>query len=418
MKILLVNTYHYRRGGDCTYTFALADLLRSRGDEVRFFGMRHPRNLPCADERYFVDEIDFPKELAAATPAAALNVLGRSIWSRQARERFARLLDDARPDLVHLQSIHGHITPSILEETDRRNLPVVWTLHDYRVICPNTHLVSHGKVCEACKGGRFFSCTVRRCKKGSILASAVASLEGYVHRWRDVRGRVSRFISPSRFLKRKLEEFGWDGGNIEHLGYFLPESLLSAPAPERGSYALYFGQLAAHKGVRTLLRAVREVPDLPLRIGGEGPDRPVLEGMVRDLGLQQVSFEGHLTGEPLQALLRGASFVVVPSEWYENSPLAVPEAMVLGKPVIASDIGGLPELVNDGEDGFLVPAGDPQALAEALRRMQRDPALAARLGRRARERALEEHGSERHYRSIQQVYGRVIAGASSRTGSR
>lgn len=402
MNVLLVNTFHYLRGGDCRYTFALAELLRTRGHEVHHFAMRHPRNLPCADDRWFVEHVDFPAELARASLPAAARVLKRAIHSTQAKERFAAMLRELRPELVHLQNIHGHITPSILDATDGAGVPVVWTLHDYRLVCPNTHLLSHGKICEACAGGRFLQCTLKRCKKNSAAASAVATLEAHVHRLQRVSSRVDRFLSPSRFLARKFEEMGWKGRPPEYLPLFIPPAGNGGETRRPGGYGLYMGQLAAHKGLATLLRAAALTPDLPLRIAGEGPEREQLERQAA--GLRNVRFEGHLTGEALRNLLDAALFVAVPSEWYENSPYAVLEAMGAAKPVIASNLGGLPDLVTHGETGLLFPPGDATALAGCMEQLRRDPDQSAAMGRAALARARNNHSADAHYASLMKVY--------------
>jgi glycosyltransferase involved in cell wall biosynthesis len=413
MKFLLVNTYHYLRGGDSRYTFALAGLLRAHGHEVHHFAMRHPRNLPCADERYFVDHVDFPEELAKASASSALGVLRRAIHSRDAKDRFGWILRDLRPDVVHLQNIHGHITPSILPEAVRLEVPVLWTLHDFRLVCPNTHLLSHGTICEACADGRFYRCTLKRCKRNSLAASGVASLEAYVHRLLGVRLRVNRFLSPSRFLIRKFAEMGWQGPPPGYLPPFLPPGDTTSSRTPPGGYGLYLGQLAAHKGVSTLVRAAALAPDVPLKLAGEGPERSSLEASAS--GLPNVRFEGHLTGAPLRNLLEGARFVVLPSECYENSPYSVLEGMGTAKPVIASNLGGLPEMVEEGETGLLFPAGDATALARCMARLWHDPESAAAMGAAGRRRVEREFSADAHYSGLMSAYSSTLS--SRKTGS-
>jgi hypothetical protein len=171
--------------------------------------MRHPFNIPCEDEKYFVDYIDFREANDNKNLSTALSVVSRSIYSIQARENIARLLDRAKPDVAHLQNIHGHITPSIIFELSARSIPMFWTLHDYKLICPNTHLLSHGHICELCKGSAFYQCLLNRCKKDSYSASLVATVEAYAHRVMHFRDNIDGFISPSNFLRTKFLEFGW-----------------------------------------------------------------------------------------------------------------------------------------------------------------------------------------------------------------
>ena len=404
MKVLLIQTFHYRRGGDCTYTFSLADLLRARGHEVSFFAMHHPKNLPCDQERYFVEHIDFAAVARRKSLRNGARVLSRSIYSFSARRRLAELLRQVRPDIAHLQNIHTHLTPSVLHALRDAGVPAVWTLHDYKLICPNTHLLSHGRICEACKGNRFYSCVVKRCKKGSYAASLVAALEAGAHRFLDLPSLVSRLIAPSEFLRDKFVEFGWPKDRFAHVRNFLLREQLAEAGGEDGGYALYLGQLERWKGVHTLLAACERLPQLRLVLAGDGSERANLERTVAERRLSGVSFAGHLDGGRLHDVLRGASFVVVPSEWYENYPYSVMEAMAAGKPVIASRIGGLPELVEDGETGFLVAPGDAAMLGDTLDRLASDPLVRRRLGESGRVRALEWFSPDRHYESLARFY--------------
>lgn len=403
VKLLLVNTFLFPRGGDSTYTAALAELLRSRGHEVSFFGMKHPKNPPLPGEAHFVDTIDFVAANARKTPASAARVAWRSIYSLHARRRIAAALDAWRPDVAHLQNIHAHITPSILDELAARRIPVVWTLHDYKLVCPDSRLYSNGEVCEACSGGAFFECTRRRCKKGSLPASLLATLEAKAHARLRLPEKVARFIAPSRFLCDKFVELGWPRDRIVHVRNFLPASLLDrGVGPDRG-YALYLGGLEGWKGVHTLLRAWSEVAGMPLKVAGQGSQRAEVEVLLAASGAQ-VELLGHLHGERLRGLVDGASFVCVPSEWYENCPYAVLEAMAAGKPVLASRLGGLPELVRDGRTGLLFEAGNAGDLARKATLLAREPRLRGRMAREAREEAVRRFGPDRHYASLMRIY--------------
>lgn len=381
MRILLCSNFYYRRGGDCTYLLALQRLLERHGHETAVFSMRHPQNLPCAQERYFIDFIDYAELNKSRNPLNAAKVLQRSIWSSQARRNIARLLADWKPDVAHLQNIHAHLTPAILGPLQAAGVPVVWSLHDYKLICPNDNFYSNGRICEECRGGRVWRCALNRCKKGSRAASAVVALEALVHRALRVSGRVDRFIVPSEFVKRKFAEFGHDVGRIEVMPHFLDG------APEvasGGGYGLYAGTLMPFKGVGTLLRALAKAPRHPFHVLGGGAQLEDYRRQARELGLDQVVFRGFLTGAELEAEQAGAAYAVVPSEWWETFSYAAQEPLARGIPVIASDLGALPELVRDGETGLLFPAGDAAALAERIARLWGDAGLRARLGATAR----------------------------------
>jgi glycosyltransferase involved in cell wall biosynthesis len=314
------------------------------------------------------------------------------------------LLEDVQPDVIHLQNIHGHITPSILYEFESRGLPVFWTLHDYKLICPNTVLLSGDRICEACKGGRFHQCTMRKCKKDSFSASLVATAEAMVHRSQKIADKVSRFVSPSRFLLQKFREFGWVEDRLVHVRNFLPSGALDGYRYNDTGYGVYLGRLEPPKGVASFLKASSLVKGLKIKIVGEGNQRSELEQMATTLGLADVEFSGYLAGEELKEMLQNCSFVVVPSEWYENCPYSVMEAMAAGKPVVASAIGGLPELIEDGVTGFLFEMGNHVALAERMRTLAKGSVLRREMGARAYEKARAEFAPDRHYRALMDVY--------------
>ncbi len=407
MKILLVNKFHYRRGGDCVYTLALADLLRSAGHEVFHFSMRHPQNIPSTEERYFVSHIDFAQLNARKNPINAIRVLWRSIYSLEARKKLRRLIADLKPDIAHLQNIHSYITPSIFAEFEQANIPVLWTLHDYKLICPEDSFLSNGRVCEACKGHRFYQCTLRRCKKGSAAASLVASLEAYVHGLLRLPQRVFRFISPSQFLRNKHIEFGWPSDKIVFLRNFLPD-LDTYSINTDGSYGLFVGGLRRIKGVHTLLEALARTPDLPFHVVGDGPERGTLEQTAQRQGLRHVKFLGFLTGEELRKEIEGAAFGVIPSEWYENCPYAAMEMMAAGKAIVASNLGGLPELVEHEVSGLLFEAGNAEMLHTCMTDLWTHQDKRMNMGLKAREYAEQSFRAADYLRQIETLYASAL----------
>jgi len=375
--------------------------------------MRHPQNVACEDEEYFADSIDFVQMNNNKSLLNAYRVVSRSVYSRHARQKVARLLDRVRPDVVHLQNIHGHLTPSIVYEFEERAIPVVWTLHDYRLICPNTHLLSHGTVCEACKGGKFFSCTFKKCKKNSYAASFLASIEAYTHELQNITNKIQRFVAPSKFLQDKFIEFGWDEHKLAHVRNFLPTDKFVEKHNEGQGYGIYLGQLMPWKGIMTLLVAAKMTPHVRIVIVGDGTQRSELEDFARQNGIDNVEFLGYLTGKDLYNAMQSCSFLVAPSECYENCPYAVMEAMAFAKPVIASRIGGLPELVDDGLTGLLFESRNPIELAEKIRILASDSDLRYTMGRNAHEKARAEFGPELHFERLLTLYESVLGGSQT-----
>ena len=404
MKVVLVNTRHFRGGGDVTYTFNLAELLRQNGHQVSFFAMHDERNLPDPNADLFVSPIDFREMNRHKNPASGLRVASRAIYSREARDKFRRLLARVQPDLVHLQNLHGHLTPSVIFEAKAHGLPVVWTLHDYKLICPNTSFLNDRtqRICEACGVQAYYQPMLQRCKKGSLLASGLAALEAYVHLWSGVRAQVDVFLAPSRFLNDKLLARGFDGRRVQHLPYCLSETQLAVGETAPQGYVLFMGRLETIKGVFTLLDACRLAPGVRLILAGAADP-----WMQRELTARlppNAEYVGRQQGDALRQLLGGAVGVVVPSIWYENQPFSILEAFAAHKTVIASDLGGMTELVADGQRGRLVPPGDSQALADAMTWLTTHPAEARALGAAAYDYVAAEHSPHRHYQRLLAIY--------------
>lgn len=391
---------------------SLSKLLEEHGHEVIPFGMKTPGNLPTSYERFFVSEIDFPSLLASRSPRAAWRVISRSIYSKEARTKIAALADETKPDIAHFHNIHAHLTTSIVGPLRARRIPIVWTLHDFRLVCPNTSFLDKGKICERCLPNRYYEALLRRCKKGSLAASFVAMLTTVWDRASRLPSHIDRFIAPSAFLRSKLAQGGIDPEKISVASNFVDLASYKC-LPEKG-YFLYIGRLLYEKGIDLLIRAVSKLPQGKLLIVGEGPIEEDLRNLSDRVAAGKVQFAGRKEGEELRRLLAESQFVVLPSRWYENLPFAVMEAMASSKPVVASYVGGIPEMVEDGVTGFLFPLGDVDALAEKISRLLADRSLREAMGRRAREKAEKLYGSEGHYRRIMEIYREVLERKSSK----
>jgi glycosyltransferase involved in cell wall biosynthesis len=380
VRILVVNKFFWNKGGSERVLFDLAAGYEAAGHEVVHFSMRSPRNRPSPWERYFVSPVAWEGGGLSRLRAAA-----RAIHSREAARCIRRLVRDARPHVAHLHNFHHQLSPSIVAALRREGVPCVHTLHDYKVICPNYLLYTEGAVCERCKGGRFHAAVAHRCLQGAIAPSLVAFAEMTWHRMRRTLERgIALFVSPSRFLRDKLVEFGTAPERIRVVPNGLaPERF--RPAAEPGDGFVYAGRLSREKGLGTLVRAVARTEGVRLTVCGTGPaEADVHEAVARSGAADRIELCGHLERDALQARLRGARAAVLPSEWYENAPMSALEALASGVPVVASRIGGNPELVRDGRTGLLFDPGDEAGLARCLVRLRESPELAAELGRRGR----------------------------------
>jgi glycosyltransferase involved in cell wall biosynthesis len=404
MKILQVNKFLYPKGGADKYFLELSAQLAKNGQQVRFFAMADPRNLPWPDSKYFVSNISF----ADHSLKNSWRSLGRTLYSREAKNKFAALLQDFRPDIIHLHNIYHQLSPSIITAARQAKIPVVMHLHDYKLICPNFKLFSQGQVCERCRPDKYYNCLRYRCLDNSLLKSSGAVLEMYLHHkiLKIYETGVELFIAPSQFMKKTVEDFGWPPAKIRFLpNFFSPEFQTRAAQPSHQDYLLYFGRLAEEKGVATLLQAVKLSGDR-LKIAGVGNQESALKALAAKLSISgQVEFLGQQTGEDLLNLIQGARAVVIPSIWLENMPLNLLEALALGQIVIAADIGGLPEIITAGENGFLFRPGEPADLAQKIADLRK--ADRPRLSRAA-QATVRDLNIVQHTKQIEEIYREII----------
>lgn len=369
MKILLVNKYHYMRGGSETYYFGLAKLLKQQGHQVIFFAMEDEKNLPCEQAEYFVSHVEFNGELSVMDK---LKAAGRMIYSFEAKKKMLALIDKEKPDIVHINLFHRVLTAAVIDAAKMRGLPVVFTMHDLNAICPNHTMLDHGAICEACLGGNYFNCVKRVCFKDSRAKCLMAALESTYNKISGMYRKIDMVITPSDFYKEKLLASGLVSCPVVRMRNFLPAETVYTRSP-RGDYVLYFGRLSYEKGILTLVKAMKNI-NAPLVIVGTGPEEAAIREEAKRVGIEnRVLFMGFQQGKDLTDLIRDAGVVVVPSEWYEASGYTACEAAALGKIVVAADAGGLPENLIDGMTGYVYPMGDVEALAAAIKRVRQLP---------------------------------------------
>jgi len=409
MKVLLVNNFFYDRGGDCTYLFSLKKLLEEKGHQTMVFSMHHPQELDSNYSKYFVSYIDYAEEVKSISLISGLRVLQRAVYSREAKAKIEKLIKDEEPDIAHLQNIHHHITPSILYPLRRNKIPVVWTLHDYTLICPNTSFLCYGKICERCKKIKYYWPPIVRCKKRSFAASTMAAIESTIHLIMGIRDLVDSYITPSHFMKKKTIDYGLRSSKVVHINSFVDSNTIRHKASE-GDYYLYVGRLSEEKGVKTLIDAAVRVVDLGLEIIGDGPLAKELNQYAKSKDKKGViGFLGQRNHKQVIQYLVNCRFAVTPSEWYENLPYSILETFACGKPVIGASIGGIPELVVNGETGLLFEPGNTDDLAEKIQWMFEHPEECREMGRKARKLVEMEYTPELHYKRLMEVYRAAFA---------
>ncbi|MBV1704431.1 MAG: glycosyltransferase [Hyphomicrobiales bacterium] len=409
-RLLGVHRLHHRKGGAEAVHLDHLALFRARGWDCAEFAMEHPDNEPSPWAGHFADRFEQPRGLQA------LRAAPRFFHSAKARQGMARLLDAFRPDVIHVHGLYHQLTPSVVAPAVDRGIPITFTLHDFKLICPAYHFYNPRiGVCEKCAGGRQWNCLFNRCTGGSLAKDALYALDGAVQwRRRTVRDAVARFVGPSRFIVEKFAEHGFARETLRYVPNFFESADDSPVDPARvdalrreaGPHVLYFGRLSPEKGLVHLIDAAA-VAGARLAFVGDGPQRAELEARAKTRGAK-ATFTGHLKGAELWARVEAATVVALPSAWYENAPKSVLEAQARGKAVVTTRIGGLPELVEDGATGFLAAPGDAASLAEALSRALGATAdELAKMGALARERVNGSFNKERYYREMTEVYREV-----------
>ncbi|RBY82907.1 glycosyl transferase family 1 [Geodermatophilus sp. TF02-6] len=401
MKVLLVgNHWTQAPGGAETVLVLTADLLRAAGHEVVPFAVAEERTLPTPVR----------DRLPAAAGAGARTRFGEAwagTWSPRAYRALAGVVDRVRPDVAHVHHVFERLTVSVLDALRRGGVPTVMTLHDYKPVCPNFRLFTDGAPCTRCLSGRYANVVRHRCLEGSRWRSVAAAADAYASRARGVWSRVDRFVAPSAFLRDRVVDGGLPADRID----VLPNPVVAGAAPRAAAAeppsVLYASRLVAEKGVHTLLDAAARLPaGVRVRLAGSGRLEAAVRARVAAEGLP-VDVLGPLPPARVVSELRAAAVAVLPALWWENCPMAVLEAAAHGVPVVASAVGGIPELVDDGRTGLLVPPGDADTLAGALTRLVRDPGAATRMGRAGWARVRARHDPAGHVAALLEVYRRV-----------
>ncbi|MGA8763457.1 MAG: glycosyltransferase family 4 protein [Candidatus Sulfotelmatobacter sp.] len=379
--------------------------MRSKGHEVALFSMADPRGKPTPYDRYFLPHTEFRNQNGWRRKA---RLAAHAIYSTEARRRIGAMIADFRPHVAHVRNIYHHLSPSVLWELRARNVPVVYHLNDFKLLCPSYNLVSEGKACEACKCGQFLHVVNSKCYPGLGARIALAA-EAYAHKWLGTYKKcVDCFLAPSQFVRNKFVEHGWDPAKFEILPHFQTIEPVEGHAKENAP-VLYFGRLSREKGVDDLLRAMRLLPHLQLVLAGDGPERGQLERLAADLEVANVKFLGHVRGADLDRTIAECRFSVLPSRAFETLGKTILESYARARAVVASDLGSRRELVHPGRTGLLYRTGDVEELASAIDFLCSRPELAERMGRAGREFVRERYTADSHYKALVDLYERLVS---------
>ena len=402
--LLTVNNYFYPRGGADVLFLEQMRLFQKLGWRVLPFCMQHENNLATVWSDYFVDEIEFGRIYSAWEK---IGRIPKIVYSLESRRKLDNLLRVARVDICHVHNLYHHISPSILSLLKERGVPTVLTLHDLKLACPAYKMLTHDGICERCKPRKVFNVAVHRCIKNSLALSFLVFIESALHLLLGTyRHCVDRFVAPSRFLISKMREWGWDPERFVYVPNFVDVDSYRSDCGGVGRAFLYFGRLAAEKGLQTLIKAAARAA-VPVWIAGTGPEEAALRRLVASTGYD-VNFLGYLTGDALRDAVRASRATVLPSECYENAPMSVLESYACGRPVIGAAIGGIPELIREGETGVTFQSASVESLAGALRRFADEPdSRLTEMGRYGRRWVESDFTRQKYLEGLLTLYGNL-----------
>ena len=331
------------------------------------------------------------------------------IYNKGTKVNFERLVNDFKPDLVHVFSTYSRLTPSFFDVCNKNNIPLIMSCNDYKHICPNYKLFQGNKLCNACKGGKFYNAALKKCFKNSLKYSIAGSIEAYAHDYLGVyKKKVSLFLFASNFMAKKTQEF-WKNTSYEWDILRNPfKSNLNFSEGKYENYILYFGRLSEEKGVDVLINAMKYCPNINLKIIGSGPVEKELIDLTKNLKLKNVEFLGPKWGDDLNKVLKNCLLVVVPSLWHENFPYVIIQSFDFGKAVISTNRGGIPEILKNGEFGFIYDANNYLELSRKIIYATNNIEKIIKMGQNAKKYVNKNFNDEVFYMNLTKVYSRVL----------
>lgn len=397
MRIILANKFYYPRGGDCIYMIGLEDLLKKNGHEVAIFSQKYEENLDHKYKDFWPSKVDYSTRNIRNLGESLL----RPIYSKEVKQKFKKILNNFKPDIVHLNNIHSQISPVIAQICYNKNIPVIWTLHDYKLLCPSYSCTRNGKPCELCFENKI-NVIKHKCVK-NIVGSTIAFAEAKKWNRDKLEMYTSNFIAPSEFMKRKMVEGGYSSKKIKVINNFIDDFKINEKVTNKEDYYLYFGRFSKEKGVETLLKAASKL-DFKLKLAGTGP---LLNEYKRKYQNNNIEFLGFKHWDDLKIILQKAQFFIIPSEWYENNPLTIIESYALGTPVLGANIGGIPELIEDHKTGLIFESGNETDISNKIKYFYEN-LNSKDLGQYSIQVSKERFKSSNYYKKIIDVYNSVL----------
>lgn len=370
MNILMANANWYPSGGDWTYVSSVCDIYKKNGHNIIPFAMLNSRNIPTEYDKYFLTNINYNELNNNKSIHNIFKAIYKSIYSKEAISKLNNLLDENQVDIAQLNNIHNIHTPSIIPVFKKRSIPVVWRILDYKILCPNRTFLSNQTICEKCFKTKYYNCFLNKCKKNSYSASFLTTLESYFNKLMPYYDLVDYFLFQSEFSRDLFVKYGFDvkKTSIIENPYDINDHILQEKKIKDVSnpYILYFGRISKEKGIFTLYDAVKKLPNIHLKIIGDGPDLAESINYIQNYSINNIEFVGPIWGKDLEPYIENCEFVVLPSEWYEPNPYVVLQTFSFGKTIVATAIGGLTNMIENDFNGILCNFKDANNLATAI----------------------------------------------------
>ena len=410
MKIALVNYRYFVSGGPERYLFNIKELLERQGHKIVVFSIKNSRNEPSPFENYFLDSIgdDVYFEDSKKSLSMVLKSFSRMFYSFEAKRKFTQLLRDTKPDLVYILQYHNKLSPSVIFAARSLGIPVVHRISDMQYMCPNAlFYTSNRGICEDCLHGKRLSCIKEKCVLNSRIYSSIKAAAKLFHDIIGVPKKIDAFVVPAKFTLNRLNEYGIPANKLHHIPTFF-NLKDNSPSVNYLPYALYIGRIVPQKGLSTLVEAFADT-DMHLKIIG-GCNDDFIDSLKQSLSNRKhnIEFLGEMKFDHIKDYLRECMFTIVPSEWYDNFPNSVLESFAFKKPVIATNIGSLPELVEDGVTGRLFNYKDANHLRTIADNLFSDVKSVKNMGDNAFARVQSVYSPTTHYQSLINLFNSLV----------
>ena len=399
MKILLVNKFHYLNGGSEKYYFELGKLLKKHGNEVAYFSMEDDRNIRTGDKEFFVKKID----LNYGSKLKALDV----IYSKDNYKKMEEAIKEFRPDVIHFNNFQRQLSASVVEAGWNAKIPMIFTAHDMEAVCPNKDMLYNGRICDDCITKGYMSCIKKKCIKNSKLKSILGVIEMKYYKVHSIYEKFNYIVSPSEFMKKCLLNGGVKNQNIEVIHNF--SNATNCNNEINGDYIFYFGRISKEKGIFNLIGAVKKCEEVKLLIAGTGPEEEKIKKYIKENKMEsRVVLLGYLNQDEIRERIEKCRFVVIPSIWYENCPYSIIETLEIGKPIIASEIGGIPEIVENEKNGLLYRYDSVDDLADKINELYYNQEKINKMKEESKNKFKMEHTEDVYYQKIMKIYKNAI----------